>query len=358
MSLAKGVVKTFQPRFIVITGTAGKTTTKNTIFSVLKEKFGADVAQTYGSMGTIIGLPLALLRIQPNWVDHNETSPSAWQWPGWLLVAGIKYVLFFLRVKPYPKLWILEFTADRPGDFGRMLSYIKPYISIVTNVGPGHLEYFGDEDGVAREKSRIVAALPADGLAILNWYDGRVRTMAKQTKAKVEWVKEDNLDFALAAARLVGRIFGMRSDQIQRGLQKTTELPHRFGMTEGFNQSKLIDSTYNANPVSVIAVLRTVRQLAKKYYCNQVIAVLGDMLELGDRSIELHRQVGREARNYVDVLVTIGPLAKNMKGDYHAQDISQAEKFLKQTLNKGDMIVIKASHGMRLDRLVERLKNL
>lgn len=356
--LAKGVVKKFQPRFIVITGTAGKTTAKNTIYAVLKVKFGARVAQSYGSMGTIIGLPLALLQIQPSWVDQNQTSPPVWQWPGWLSIAGIKYALFFLKVKPYPKLWVIEFTADHPGDFDRLLNYIRPSVSVVTNVGPGHLEYFGDEDGVAREKSRIVTALPTNGRAILNWFDLKVKAMAKQTKAQIVWVKADNLDFASAAAHAVGQVFGMSNEQIQRGLKKTVPLPHRFDLIAGLNQSVLIDSTYNANPVSTIAVLKTVRQLAMKNHRSRIIAVLGDMLELGPRSIELHRQVGREARSYVDLLVTIGSMARCMNGDYHAQDISQAERFLKQTLKKGDTIVIKASHGMRLDRLVEKFKSI
>lgn len=354
--LAKGVVKKFQPRFLVITGTAGKTTTKNTIFSVLREKLGAEVAQTYGSMGTIVGLPLALLQVQPSWVDQNETSPPAWQWPWWLLVAGLKYLLFFLMVTPYPKLWVIEFTADHPGDFGRLLSYITPYISIVTNVGPGHLEYFGDEDGVAREKSRIVEALPTDGYAILNWHDQRVRAMAKQTKAQSVWVKADNLEFASAAAQAVGRVFDMNDEQIRRGLKATISLPHRFHIINGLNQSVLIDSTYNANPVSTIAVLKTVSQMAKKNSNPRVIAVLGDMLELGERSIELHKQVGREARHYVDILVTIGSLARYMKGHYHADDLKDIERYLRQTLKKGDMIVIKASHGMRLDKLVDRIR--
>lgn len=351
--LAKSVVHRFRPRFIVITGTAGKTTTKRFIYSVLKRKYGDEVAESYGSMGTVIGLPLALLKIQPDWVDRNEVGPPVWQWPYWLAIATRRMITYWLGLELYPKVWVIELTADRPGDFALTTKYIKPEIGVVTNVGEGHLEYFGNQSSVAAEKGLLIEQLPKSGWAILNWHDPLVKKMADRTQAKVYWVKAVGLGFGPAAARLVGSVFGLSGHDIERGLQAVHLPAHRFDVLTGPNGSTVIDSTYNANPVSIMAVMSKAKRLKRR---GRLIAVLGDMLELGPRSPAIHREVGQKVRKLADQLYTFGRQAKLMSGDYHGEGLGQMADYIVQHTQLGDTIVVKGSHGMHLDRLVEKLR--
>jgi UDP-N-acetylmuramoyl-tripeptide--D-alanyl-D-alanine ligase len=353
--VAKILIKRWKPQFIVITGSAGKTTTKNTIYTVLKDKFGNEIAESYGSMGTRIGLPIALMRIKPDWVDRNEVGPPIWQWPFWMLIVLVKAIYYCLT--KYPRWWVIELTADKPGDFEILLSYIRPLVAVITNIGPAHLEFFGSIEEIAKEKGLIVERLPKDGFAVLNWHDEQLQIISRKTKAKVYWVRAKGLDFAPGAARIIGRIFGMSYQDIDQALRQINLVPHRFEVLKIGEDVTLVDSTYNANPVSTIAVLQKVVQITQnRSKQRRVIAVLGDMMELGGASVELHQKVGAEAKKMVNLVITIGDLAKAMNGDYHARNVDDVFQYLTKTIRPGDTLVIKASHGMRLDRLVDRLK--
>ena len=332
---------------IAVTGSAGKTTVKYLIGEVLKRKYGQQVAVSPGSLSTKTGLPIALLGFKPDWPN---LGPAVLAWPFWLIGATL-VTCYWLIVKSYQRIWVLEFAADLPGDFDFLLSYIKPNIAVVTNVAEAHLEFFKTLDGVAKEKGRLVASLPTDGLAVLNANDRRVRAMGELTKAKKIWVKAQGFNFNEAAARAIGRHFGVPKAKIDRAI-KTFEPPTgRFNWLKGKKGSTIIDSSYNANPASMALALAELKKTTGRKIC-----VLGDMFELGSAATAAHTKVGKLARSSCDLLVTVGPLAKHY-GGRHFDDKQLAVNFVLQQVRKGDTILIKASHGMKFEEIVERLKD-
>lgn len=351
------VLKKYRPKIIAVTGTAGKTTTKQVIFTILKEKFGDDVATSFGSMGTVTGLPLAFLEIKPSWVDRNRLGPYGWQWPFYLLAATFK-ALGYLLGRPYPQIWVVEFTADLPGDFQFLLSYIKPDIAVVTNVGPAHLEFFGTELNIAAEKSKIVKALPDSGYAILNREDSQVAKMAKLTLAKVIWIKSSGLNFAPEAAASVGKIFGLNQKEIKFALSKVILPKRRFDILKGVKNSIIIDSTYNANPVSMKAALEYLKNIKcqnPNVKCRK-IAVLGDMLELGQDALKYHQEIAKYANSAADILVTYGSLFQKTGLGFNFDTKPKLLDYLLKEIEKGDIILVKASNGMHLEEIVKQLR--
>ncbi|MBI3260927.1 hypothetical protein HYZ64_00960 [Candidatus Berkelbacteria bacterium] len=344
--LVQLVIWRHKPTFVVVTGSAGKTTLKFLIYQVLKEKYGKKVAVSPGSLSTKTGIPIALLGFKPEWPN---LGPSLWQWPWWLVKASLATSYWLLATR-YPKLWVLEFAADLPGDFDFLLSYIKPKVAIVTNVGEAHLEFFKTIEGIAKEKGSIVAALPKDGLAVLNGNDRLVRKMGDRTSSKIVWIKAQGFRFNQEAARAVGRYFKVPAAAISRAIKSFEPPRGRFTVVRGKHGSTIIDSSYNANPVSMELALG---ELAKVK--GRKVAVLGDMFELGAAARQAHRRVGETARQSANLVITVGPLAKRMGGK-HFEDKEAAIDFLLQQVRKGDTILVKASHGMEFKEIVEALK--
>lgn len=350
--LVGAVLAKHKPTIIAVTGSAGKTTVKFLIYEVLKAKFGDKVALSPGSLSTKTGLPIALLGFKPNWPN---LGPALWLWPFWLLSATI-VTCYLLLVTRYPRIWVLEFAADLPGDFRFLLSYIKPKVAVVTNVGDAHLEFFRTREQLAKEKGEVVAALPQDGLAVLNANDPRVRAMGKLTTARKIWIKSKGFKFNEAAAGVIGRHFGVPAAKINRQIKTFEPPPGRFNVLKGKNGSTIIDSSYNANPTSMVLALKELNRLATRSpRRGRRVAVLGDMFELGDVAEKAHREVGEIARQSADLVVTVGPLAKLM-GGMHFADKQKATDFLLKQVRKGDTILVKASHGMHFEDIVDTLR--
>ena len=352
--LAVLVIWRHQPTFVVVTGSAGKTTLKFLIYQVLKQKYRHQVSVSPGSLSTKTGIPIALLGFKPDWPN---LGPPLWTWPFWLIGATL-VTGYWLIVKSYQQIWVLEFAADLPGDFKFLLSFIKPTVSVVTNVGDAHLEFFRKREQIAQEKGEIVAALPKDGLAVLNANDPLVRKMGDRTSSKIVWIKTEGFRFNEGAARAVGRFFGVRHQLIDRAIQSFVPPAGRFNLIPGKNGSQLIDSSYNANPVSMKLALEELKRLAARSpstSSGRRVAVLGDMFELGSAARQAHRRVGEIARQSADLVVTVGPLAKLM-GGMHFKDKQAAIDFLLQQVRKGDTILVKASHGMEFKEIVDALR--
>lgn len=352
-----------KPTIIAVTGTAGKTTTKETIYAVLHQKFKDQVERTHGSLSTKTGLPIGLLGFTPNWTNsaladasRDRLGPAWWQWPWWLFLATIRAFSYLTGIKPYPKLWVVEFAADLPQDFDFLLSYIHPSISVVTNVGPAHAEFFGSVEAIAKEKGKIVEVLPKEGVAVLNYNDEFTQKMSRRTHAKIQWVRAKGLSFAPAAARIIGRLFEMSYPEIERGLKKVSIPAARLDIIRGKNSMALIDSSYNANPLSMEAALEVLRDYPRRSIRDhRKIAILGEMLELGNHSQKAHEQVYKQARLIADEVVTIGHGFKNISKGHFADLEDLFTNFLPQ-LKSGDIILIKGSHGVGLNKLVEQLK--
>lgn len=358
--LAAWWCKQFDVRVVGITGSIGKTTSKELIASVLSQRY--QVLRSKASYNNEIGLPLTLLELNK---EHE-------------------YV-------------VLEMGTYGPGEITQLTNMVKPHIGVVTNVGPVHLERMGTVERIAEAKSELPQALPGDGVAILNGDDKWVRPMAQKTQARVFfygltpecdlWADQieshglEGLHFRLhyqgetiqvqvpllgqhsvhtaLRAAAVGLVAGLSWEEIIGGLCTGEQL--RLVAVSGINGSTLLDDTYNSSPDSAIAALDLLDELE-----GRKIAVLGDMLELGGYVVEGHRRVGRRAMDVVSVLITVGELGRligewglyyGMSPDKLIQvdDNEAAIGRLKGLIQKGDIVLIKGSRGMQMERIVDAL---
>lgn len=348
-------------RVIGVTGSVGKTTTKEMIATVLSQRYR--VLKSERSINTATGLPLALLHL----TSAHERA---------VLELGGGYEL---------------------GEIARLARIARPQVGVVTNVGPTHLERMGTIERIALNKAELVEALPEDGVAILNADDPLVRDMAAKARgrvffyglspeadlwadeiesqgleglrfrfhygeetvhAKVPLLGRHSVHTALRAAA-VGLIEGLSWQEIMDGLRGSTQL--RLVVVRGVNDSTLLDDTYNSSPASAIAALNLLDDLE-----DRKIAVLGDMLELGSYEDEGHRKVGRRAMDVVDLLVAVGPRGRIIGEEALAWGMSpQAVKIvenneaaiahLRQVITSGDTVLVKGSRGMAMEQIVNAL---
>jgi UDP-N-acetylmuramoyl-tripeptide--D-alanyl-D-alanine ligase len=350
---------------IAVTGSIGKTSTKEALAAVLSRKFST--LKSAGNLNNEIGLPLTLLRLQP---EHEKA----------VLEMGAGYAL---------------------GELTFLCGLAAPQIAVVTNVGPVHLERMGTLENIARNKSELVAALPASGTAVLNGDDARVRAMHDVTRARVLFygLRADNdlratdilsrglqgVDFTLTveprgdrwpvrlpmlgkhsvytalAAAGAAYAAGMSWGEIVEGLEGLrTQV--RLLRVPGWNGSTLIDDTYNAAPDSMVAALDLLDEMQ-----GGKVAVLGDMLELGSYTEEGHLRVGRRAAAVADRLVAVGSLGRvigeealraGMAPDsvFFAMENGQVVDYLKGLLKQGDHVLVKGSRGLYMDEIVEGLR--
>ncbi|TSC88865.1 MAG: UDP-N-acetylmuramoyl-tripeptide--D-alanyl-D-alanine ligase [Parcubacteria group bacterium Gr01-1014_3] len=396
-TLAIWTVKKYQPGVIGITGSVGKTSTKEAILAVMRSI--RRVRASSGNFNNEIGLPLTVLG------DWDQTGG---------LIFWIKVICrSFLRLMfsgTYPEILILEYAADRPGDIKYLLEIVKPQISVVTAIGdiPTHVEYYSGPDAVAREKSRLVETLPTIGFAVLNYDDEAVFDMKDRTRANVvtygygdgaqvritnfenrsenrrplgitfklehgsnfvpvrmEGVFGKTQGYAAAAAAAVGLSFGMNLVRVAEALSYYQAPAHRMKMIPGVKGSYVIDDTYNASPLSMRAAIET----AKSLRATRRIGVLGDMLEIGKYTIEAHEMIGRLSAKVFDILVTVGARAKFIAEAAHKAGLpkksihmyetaDEAKLAVQQLIKKGDMVLVKASHGIQLDKIVEEIQQI
>ena len=353
--------KKYQLRVVGVTGSVGKTTTKEMIHSVLSRRFRTLKSQ--GNYNNEIGLPLTLLQF----TERHERA-------------------------------VLEMGMYALGEIALLARIAEPVIGVVTNVGPVHLERLGTLASVARAKRELVESLPSDGVAILNGDDEHVIAMAGHTRARVlsyglgpecdlwaDGIESQGLEgmrfrlhhgsavlhvrtpllgrhsvhTALTAAA-VGLTEGQSWEEIVGGLRQIPE-QLRLVVLPGLRGSTLLDDTYNASPASTIAALNLLEELA-----GRRIAVLGDMLELGDFEQEGHRKVGRRAQEVADLLITIGPrgsiigqeaLAGGMRSAkvVIAEHVPSAIAQLRERIRSDDVILVKGSRGMGMEDIVNAL---
>jgi len=364
--LAAAWRKRHAPTVIAITGSVGKTSTKELTAAVLRQR--ASTLWTPGNYNNEIGLPLSLLQLRP---DHRFA--------------------------------VLEMGFYVEGDIAHLCDIARPDIGVITNIGPVHLERAGSMEAIFRGKSELIRALPPQGRAILNWDDPWVRNMAAFSPAPLFkyglnpeadlWADEiesyglsgihfrfnyrqqtgrteslyvtlpllgrHSVQTALRAAA-AGLVCGLNWEEIINGL-RDVNARLRIDITPGYNDSTLIDDTYNASPPSTIAALNLLQEME-----GRRIVILGDMLELGSEEEIGHRLVGARAAETSDSLITVGPLARwiaqearalGMPADaIHVTDSAEeAIAIAKACIQPGDYILIKGSHAMRMDEIVSQL---
>ncbi len=350
-------------RVIGITGSVGKTTTKELVHVVLGSRYRS--LKSEGNLNNEIGLPLTVLQI----TDVHQYA-------------------------------VLEMGMYTTGEIADLAEIAKPQVGVVTNVGPVHLERLGSMRAIADAKAELVEALPPgpEGVAILNQDEPLVRAMAERTPARIftyglssaadlwasdiESVGLDGIRFALhyqgdtvhvrapllgrhsvhtaLRATAVGLVEGLDWSDIVGALQDDSP-QLRLVAVSGPNDSLLLDDTYNASPASTIAALNLLADLE-----NRRVAVLGDMLELGSHEQAGHRLVGRRVADVADLLVTVGSLGRIIAEEALAAgmppdkvmilpDAAAAIKALPGRIEPQDMVLIKGSRGVSLDKLVDAL---
>lgn len=337
------ILKLKKPEIIAITGSVGKTSTKEAIFHILKDKFDVYVSQ--GNLNTEIGAPLSVMR-------YPET-PSK--------IGYFKVILFgvFKNLFSYPKVIILEMGADKPGDIKYLTGFIKPKVAVVTSVGPTHLEFFGSIDGVAEEKSALIKSVSSKGWAVLNQDDPRASKMAEETKAKIKYFSAKPINIYKEAAKAVGEIYGISDPENKL---KDFKMPKGRMNIIRKNDYTIIDDSYNSNPLAAEAALS---ELAK--FRGRKVAILGDMLEQGENTQKSHREIGELAARICDQLMFVGEYseyfkegAKNKLDSKYINKVknsSEAAQKVLKIIKPGDVILVKGSRGVGLEKVVEELVN-
>jgi len=333
-----------RPAIVAITGSVGKTTTKDAVFTVLAHAFGERVRRSAGNLNTEEGVPLAIL-------DFTAT-PTRWEYPGVLFRAVSRA---FTRPRAGEReILVLELSAEKPNDIAYLVSFLAPYLTVgvVTSVGPIHLNagQFPSVTSIAQEKGKLIEALPDSGWALLNKDNPYTKAMAEKTRARVVWFTEQGMDTAFGVAKAVGRLFKVSDRSIETALEGFSRPSGRWTELPGIKGSLVIDDSYNANPMSVEEALK---QLATR--SGRTIAVLGDLLELGAKEKLYHGQVGKLARNTADVVVGVGRRARWYRGTYHFATPYEGAPFLKKFVRAGDIVLIKGSQSMRMELVSEAL---
>ena len=349
--------------FIGITGSVGKTSTKEFISAVLAQKY--NVHKTGGNFNNELGVPITLFGLE----EEHEVA-------------------------------VIEMGISGFGEMTRLSKMVKPDISVITNIGYCHLENLGDRDGVLRAKTEMFRYLKKDGTIILCHDDDKLRTITDyhgirpifygtgNDEYRAENITEKGLDgigctlihharmddsvedvridvtiptmgrhnvLNALCAMAVGTQLGLSADEIKRGLESFENVGSRNHIIKT-DTLTIIDDCYNANPTSTKAGLDTLSKLG-----GRRIAILGDMKELGKDELTLHREVGAYAKEVgIDMLVAVGPLSEATaegygEGAYYAATVERCIDRIKRYLRPGDTILVKASHSMQFERIVEAL---
>lgn len=330
----------FKIPIIGITGSVGKTTTKDMIASILSQEM--NTLKNEENFNNEIGVPLTLLKL---------TSQH--------------------------KVAVIEMAMQGLGEIELLAEIARPTISVVTNIGESHLEFLKTKKNIAKAKSEIFICQTKKDFAVVNADDEFFENLmsnvqcpksnvvtfgilgkAKITPRKLKGIElpvpgEHNIYNALAAIA-VANILKLKKPSIKNGLEKFRPSSKRWDVINREDGVKIINDTYNANPQSMTAALKVLAWLS-----GRKIAVLGDMFELGHRTVPAHKKIGKLSRELgVDKLISIGKLSKDMKADYHFASNQAAIKKLKQMIHPGDRILIKASRGMQLEEVVEAIRNI
>lgn len=397
---ARAVVRRYRPHIVAVTGSVGKTSTKDAIFAVLSSS--EFVRKSHKSFNSEIGLPLTILGRPNPW--HN---PLRWTQN---LLDGLFLVLFKMR---YPQWLVLEVGADRPGDIERVAAWLPVEVAVITRLPevPVHIEFFDSPEEVVKEKAALIKGfknLPPGqtGTLVIYGDDARAAELSQLSgtarvvtfgfsahcavRARDASVFEEmgqpagmraTLEFqggtapfevrgtlgahalmpALGAAA-VGVALGKPLAAVAESLKRYTPPPGRMHLVEGKLGSLIIDDTYNSSPAALEAGLETLGTVK----ASRRVAVLGDMLELGRHSVEEHRKMGELAAQEAEMLITVGFRARDIaqgalaagmseKNIFQFDDARAAAEALSEMLSAGDCIFVKGSQGVRLERVVEVL---
>jgi UDP-N-acetylmuramoyl-tripeptide--D-alanyl-D-alanine ligase len=394
---ARLILKKYKPKIIAVTGSVGKTSTKDAIYSVISKSFYTRKSEK--SFNSDIGVPLTILGCKNAWNNPFMGIKNIWQSLSLIIIT-----------KSYPEWLVLEVGADRPGDIKKITKWLKPNIVVLTKFAdvPVHIEYFKSKEEVVAEKGNLVTALKHDGILILNADDAdassfkfkttnRVVTFGMLGDADIQAtnyavyynettgepfglhfkIEHENNSlpvkiigtlgmnniYSSLAALSVGVCLGVNLVESIENLSKHIVPKGRMNLVKGIKKSTIIDDTYNSSPVALNSALETLRELKTK---NRRIAILGDMMELGKYTSDAHRNAGVKSATACDLLVTVGLRARGLAESaidsgldedsvLQFDDSIEAGEYIKKIIKEGDVILVKGSQSIRLEKVVKEI---
>ena len=384
----------YKPKVIAITGSVGKTSTKDAVYGIISKI--SYVRKSEKSYNSEIGLPLIILGCPNGW-----NNPYVW------LKNILKGLWLFIWPHKYPEWLVLEVGVGKPGDMRQTASWFKTDAVIITAIGetPVHIEFFNSRDHLVKEKSGLIKTLKKDGLLILNADDKTVLELKTKSKNRtltfgfsedadvrgseesifysdsglpqgiifrvdeggnslpviIEGVFGKNHLYASLAA--LAFFYGLKFNILDaiNALKNYDVPPGRMRLLSGINNSLIIDDSYNSSPFACESALKTLGEIKS---VGRKIAVLGDMLELGKYTEESHKNIGKIAEKNAEILIVVGPRAKtieegavlagmNEKNIFEFNNSRETGEFLKTFVKNGDLVLVKGSQGMRMERAVE-----
>jgi UDP-N-acetylmuramoyl-tripeptide--D-alanyl-D-alanine ligase len=350
-AIAGHALSKVKPLVVAVTGSNGKTSTKEMIAAVLSHHFS--VHRTLGNLNTETGVPLTILGLEP---DHTAL--------------------------------VLEMGLQHAGDIARLVALAHPAIGVITNIGTVHMEFFETREDLARAKGELAAGLPEGGTAVLNADDGFYRLLAGMTPARVASFGFTNGDYRAESYRALtggGSAFSVRGVEVNLRLEGRHQaynalaalatgvvagvpleagaqalagvaVDHRLQETMTPAGYSVVDDAYNASPESMLAAFQALAESPRR---GRLLAVLGQMGELGSLAEESHREVGRRAAEVFDaVCVLDGERARILAESAGAElvaDLPGAREWVRRNAREGDRVLVKGSHSTRLDEVVREL---
>ncbi len=347
---AKIILAIKKPEVIAITGSVGKTSTKDAIAHIMGDKFS--IEKSPGNLNAEVGIPLTILGYEK---EETLGKFGLIFSPFWGLLKIV--VIAFSR---YPKILIIEMGAEHKGDIKTFTKLAKPKIGVVTAVSSVHLVNFGNVEGVFEEKADLVRSIPKKGTVVLNEKDSRVAKMAKLTKANVKYFTAEPRDIYKEAAIKVGEIYGISKDTSEKKLVSFKMPKGRMNIIRK-KDFTIIDDSYNSNPLAARAALSELAKMQGK----RKVAILGDMLEQGDYTEKVHKEIGELAGEVCGQVYFVGEHAdlfeegaKNKLDSKYIKkykDANEAARDTSRIIKPGDVILIKGSRGIGLEIVVEKI---
>jgi UDP-N-acetylmuramyl pentapeptide synthase len=380
------ILAKYKPKVIGITGSVGKTSARNAIYTIVSQTLRA--RQPIENYNNEFGLPFTIIGVK-------SPGRSIGKWIS-LFLKALSLVFFKQR---YPQVLILEMGVDHPGDMDYLLSLVQPDIALITGVGMSHYEFFANLETIEKEKGKLAQGVNLGGTVIANadnqaamriksavktsslsyavnnqadvmiknieeslqgkyFTNFKVVTPARTYEGKINAVGNVHLS-ALLSALAVAEVSKIDTESITKALMNYKPVPGRLNIIPGIKHSVLIDDTYNAAPDSMVEAFA----LFDRMPGNFRMVVLGDMLELGAAADEAHTQVGhRAAALNLDYLVTVGPGGQMIADSAREAGMlpekivsfataEQAKRQVQELLKPEGLVLIKGSQGVRMEKI-------
>ncbi len=392
------ILAKYKPFIIAVTGSVGKTSAKDAIYTALLGG-GGFIRKSEKSMNSEIGLPLTIIGAPNAWKSLSGWSKNIWK--GFVLI---------MKRTMYPDTLVLEIGADHPNDIKSVARWLRPNIAVITKIAstPVHVEFFDSAEQVFLEKSALATNVRSGGTVILYGDDEKVLSISKMLASNIKVItfglsqnaevrganghivyennfpsgygfniQVDGKNYEVVNKKVLGSTLiypnlcavavakakGLNIDSVISALQNHESPKGRMNVLHGLNDSIIIDDSYNSSPDAVVTALETLKSIQTG---GQRIAVLGDMMELGKYSADQHREIGKKVAEVANILITVGSRSyataeEAIKSGMKEENVltfdrsTEVAGTLFPMINPNDVILIKGSQSIRMERVVKAL---